>query len=337
MSGMAPPPPPRGRHLRARDAVVVVLIVVFVLALLEGRSVRHSGRAMSPGWERTLVLAVGDPAGWLADRLPLENVVDHATQPLKSGDDLGSGPGGFADSGAASGAIAPVTPDAFSPAELNVKPAAPRPLHTVLVTGDSMALLLDAEVARRLTGSGVRTVRDPHLGTGLSFSTLIDWGRLAVSQVKRDHPDAVVVFIGANEGFPLKYAGREYPCCGPEWAAAYATRARAVMSTFRQEGAARVYWLLLPAPRGAERQKIAAAVNLADQVAAQPYRAQVHILDMSAIFTPGGRYRDAMNVDGEDRIVRQSDGIHLNQAGASIATDHVLGALRADFGDQVGG
>ena len=143
--------------------------------------------------------------------------------------------------------------------------------------------------------------------------------------------------IGANYGYDLKYAGKSYKCCGPQWAAAYATRARTVMNTYRQAGEARVYWLLLPAPRDADRVRIARVVNAADTAAAQPYLAQVRLLDMSTIFTPNFRYRDSMDVDGRETLVRQADGIHLNQAGNEIAADKVVEALRADYGDQVPG
>ena len=67
-------------------------------------------------------------------------------------------------------------------------------------------------------------------------------------------------------------------------------------------------------------------------MAAEPYRAQVRVLDMGAIFTPGGRYRDAMDVGGRETIVREPDGIHLNDAGARIAADAVLRAVDRDFG-----
>lgn len=339
MSGMAPPPPPRGRHLTARDALYVVGIVVFLLVILTGRSVRHAGQEMAHGWERTMVLAVGEPAGWVADKLPLQDVVADVTDPLKSGEDLGAGAGGFDETGgaAASTGIPPVTPDAFDPAALGEDPVAPRELQTVLVTGDSMSMPLDAEIARETAGSDVKAVRDPHVGTGLTITDLVDWGKLSVRQVEKESPEAVVVFIGANDGYPLRYAGQEHECCGPEWAAAYATRARTMMNTYRQAGAARVYWLLLPAPRDPRRQRISRAVNLAVTAAAQPYLAQVRVVDLPAIFTPDFQYRDAMPVDGEDRLVRQSDGIHLNPAGAAIAADTVLEALRADFGDQVPG
>ena len=169
---------------------------------------------------------------------------------------------------------------------------------------------------------------------GISKSGLLDWGRLSTDQVREDEPDAVVVFIGANEGFPLPGpGGEEIDCCGPEWAAAYANRVRRMMDTYRQDGQARVYWLTLPLPRDGELAEVARSVNAAIEVAAQPFRAQVRVLDMEQLFTPGGRYRDAMTVGGRRRIVRDADGIHLNNAGAGIAADAVLAAVRRDFGD----
>lgn len=335
MSGMAPPPPPRGRHLTARDALLVIGIVFFVLVILVGRTVREEGENMAHGWERTMVLAVGHPAGWVADQLPFADLVADATQPLKTGDDLGSGPGGFDEGATAAAAgFAPVTPDAFDPAAIGAEPVAPRELSTVLVTGDSMSMPLDAELARALAGD-VEVVRDPHVGTGLSITGIVDWGRLATRQVEKDTPEAVVMFVGANEGFPLKYDGRQVECCSTEWAAAYATRARTLMNTYRQGGAARVYWLLLPAPRDERRQEISRTVNAAITAAAAPYLAQVRLLDMAAIFTPGFEYSDTIVVDGAEELVREGDGIHLNDEGSRIAAERVLERLRADFGEQV--
>jgi hypothetical protein len=281
------------------------------------------------------VLAVGHPAGWLADRLPpLANAAHSLGKALKSDDDLsGGGAGSFSDRGtpAAAGGVPPVTPDAFDPRALGEKPPPPRPLKTVLVTGDSMVQPLDAEVARSLAPKGIKVVRDAHVGTGISDTTIVDWGKLSISQVAKNKPEAVVMFMGANEGFPMKVAGRDVKCCSATWAAEYAYRARRMMDTYRRRGAARVYWLLLPAYRSKARNDIARVVNAALYTAASPYRAQVRLPDMGAIFTPGKRYRDAMTVDGREQIVRQPDGIHLNGTGARLAADKVVEELRADF------
>jgi len=61
---------------------------------------------------------------------------------------------------------------------------------------------------------------------------------------------------------------------------------------------------------------------------------EASIVDMTDLFTPRGRYRAAMPVNGRRELVRQADGVHLNDAGAAVALRPVLAALRADFGAQ---
>jgi hypothetical protein len=224
-----------------------------------------------------------------------------------------------------------VTPDAFDPAQIGSQPPPKQPLDTLLVTGDSLATPLDTVLARRLAPEGVDVIRDPHLGTGISNTELVDWGQLSTSQVAEHDPDAVVVFIGATEGFPLPGPAGEIDCCGPEYAAAFANRVRQVMNTFRQNGEARVYWLTVMMPRDPGSQRVMRMVNAAIGVAAEPWRSQVRVMDTVPIFTPGYEYTDAIEVDGEETIVRESDGIHLNEAGSEIAADAVLDRIDQDF------
>ena len=333
-----------GRSMRARDALICVFVAVILLLLIEGASIRNSGKKMESGIQRSAVLAVGHPAGWLADQLPLAAAADKLTAALSPDDDLSGGPGGFnsapvgggpvqaAGAGTGAGAAAPITADAFDPAELGVKRKPLPALKNLLVTGDSLAQPLDVQAARRLARDGVVTTRDVRLGTGISKTDLVDWGLLSNKQVKDSEPDAVIMFMGANEGFPFPAAGgASIDCCSAEWAAMYATRARSMMDTYRRDGDARVYWLTLPAPRDPQRQQVARVVNAAIAVAAQPYRSQVRVIDLTDVFTPGGRYRAAMTVGGRETLVRKPDGLHLNDAGAGLVLDILLKHLRADF------
>jgi hypothetical protein len=290
---------------------------------------------MDAGFERSVVLAVGHPAGWIADRFGVDGDVSRLTASL-SPDEALSSAGSFDSTntaaGTTGGAVAPVTADAFDPAALGQKPVKLAKLGTLLVTGDSLSQGIDAVLARRLAPTGTKTVREVRLGTGISKS-LVDWGSLSTQQVKDNSPDAVVFFLGANEGFPFDGpGGKSIACCGPAWAAQYATRARQMMNTFRQDAAARVYWLTLPMPRSPARQAIAKTVNAAIVAAAAPFRAQVRILDMSVLFTPGDKFRAAMPVNGRSEIVREPDGIHLNDAGDNLAADVVMAHLKEDFG-----
>ena len=313
------------RRFRARDAVVAVLVAALLLVLFEGASIRHAGEQMDPGIGRSLVLAVGKPAGWLADRLPFAGLADDATAWLSPDEELAA-TDRFDASAPAAGAPAPVTAAAFDPADIGARPEPRRRLRKLLVTGDSLSTPLDVQLSRRLASSGVDVVREPHLGTGISKTFTVDWGQLSASQVRREKPDAVVVFIGANEGFPMA----RVDCCGADWAAIYATRVRRLADTYRRNGAARVYWITLPTPRDPDRQRISRVVNAAIRVAVQPWRAQVRVVDATSIFTPDG-YRDAMEIGGRRTIVREADGIHLNQAGAGLLADEILERIGQDY------
>jgi len=195
-----------------------------------------------------------------------------------------------------------------------------------------MSQPLDADLAQKLDPKGVHVIQDPHIGTGISQSLLLDWGKEAAAQVKQHHPDAVVIFIGANDGFGMPGpGGADVQCCGAEWAAIYAQRARSMMDIYRQNGVARVYWLTLPAPRDSARQQISRVVDYSVTVAAQPWADQVRMLDMVPVFTPGFVYRDAMTIAGQATIVRQADGVHLNDAGSQLAAGIVESAISTDF------
>lgn len=323
------PAPPLGRLRRSRDALICVGVCVLLLIAFEGASIRRTGQDMEHGWQRSLVLAVGTPTGWLSDKTGLGAVKDRVLAWERTDRGVGAGQGGFAADAGAVRALAPVSPEAIDPRALGAKPAVSAALGTVLVTGDSMSQPLDAELARAFAKSGgaAKVIRDPHIGTGISQTDLLDWGGEAVAQVRADKPDAVVMFIGANEGFPLPVAGRDVNCCSAAWAAAYANRVRQMMATYRRAGSARVYWLTLPAPRDPRRQTVSRAVNAAIKVAAQPWPGQVRVVDLDPALTPGGRYRDAVG----GQLVREHDGVHLNQAGARIALDAVLDRMRADW------
>lgn len=310
-----PPVLPESRRRSARDAITAIAIVAFVLLVAQGQSVTSGANEMQPGPERSILLAIGKPTGWISAQLPFAGKAkdEPAPTPVVAG----------------GGAITAASFDARALGES--APPLPK-LTKLLVTGDSLSMPLDQILTRRLAGRGVTTDRQPEIGTGISKSDLLDWLTESAKQAKKK-PQAVVIFIGANEGFPLKTPqGRSADCCTPDWAAAYANRVRTMMQTYLTSKDVRVYWLLVMAPRDKARQKIATAVNAAVRVAGANYGSQVRVLDMPQIFTPDGKYQDAITVNGEQKLVRRSDGIHLNDDGAQIAADAVMAGIEGDFG-----
>jgi hypothetical protein len=218
------------RRFTLRDTALVVLVVFVGLLVCCGDSPLRAAQEMRPGTLRDVAVAVSRPPAWIANNLPFAELTDRATAWLSPDQDLSSA---AQAAPVTRGGIPAITADAFDPAELGATPAR-RPLQRLLITGDSLAQPLDVEIARQLAGGDVHVKRDAHLGTGISKSLVVDWTALAPEQAKKERPDAIVMFIGANEGFPLSGpSDREIECCGVEWAAAYATRVRMMMSAYR--------------------------------------------------------------------------------------------------------
>jgi hypothetical protein len=311
------------RRFTGWDAVKAVALATLLLVIFAGGSIRKAADELKPGLGRDIVKAVGKPAGWISDQLPFSDTRRDLTSWLSPNQTLiGQG---FQAGGTAPGKAASVLPPV---------PSTPQPLHRLLVTGDSLSTPLDIEIARKFAdrGSGVQVKREPHLATGISNTGLVDWSRLSSTQAANDDPDAVVLFIGANEGYPMPGPnGAQVSCCGPQWEAIFRSRVSQMMDNYLKGGVQRIYWLTLPTQRDPARKPIADDVNQAIEQAAAAHGAAVRVVDLRPRFTPGDSYRDSIEINGNQTIVRESDGIHLNETGASVAADIVIGAVDKDF------
>jgi len=206
--------------------------------------------------------------------------------------------------------------------------AAPR----VLATGDSMVQPLDEELVRPIERAGGRVIRDPRPGTGISKPLVLDWVRHAKRQAKRRRPDATVVFIGANDAEPIRSeADPRVSCCRRPWIDAYADRVNRMMRSYARDGKGFVYWLSLPTPRDDTQARRMAAVNLAiAQAAAEADQARARVVDTIPALSPGNEYHRRVRYRGRKVVVRGRDGVHLTDAGARIARDLVVAAMRRD-------
>lgn len=196
----------------------------------------------------------------------------------------------------------------------------------ILATGDSMIQIVDSFLKQRLESRRVKVRSDAHISTGITKPSLLNWPAKARSQARGVRPDVTIMFLGANDGFPIGGAA----CCGRDWVIAYAKRARGMMRSYQRRGSGTVYWLLLPVPSKRQFQPVFRGVNAALRRAARDMPGGVHLVDLPRVFTPGGRFRAQMRWDGRVRTVRQGDGVHLSTAGASIAASVVIRQLRRD-------
>ncbi|MCW3039514.1 MAG: hypothetical protein JWM31_1419, partial [Solirubrobacterales bacterium] len=196
----------------------------------------------------------------------------------------------------------------------------PGPL-TLLATGDSDIQILQDLLAERVRPRGVRTVKDDHVSTGISNPTTLDWPAHTRAMVAAVHPDVSVVFVGGNEGYPLRTpSGASAPCCGAAWVRAFARRASGMMRTLSRGGAGRVYWLLIPPPGVPPRaplfRDVIDAVDRGYELAAKEHPDTVTLVDLRKVFPAGS--------------ARQDDGYHLTSGGYRTLAQLLDRMLRRD-------
>ena len=200
-------------------------------------------------------------------------------------------------------------------------PAPARSLPRIFLTGDSMMQSLDNTITDSLAGRAEIT-SDVFIGSALSkpgFSFVAN----TRNRARRLKPAATVVFLGANDAYPLRtLTGAIAECCGEPWVAAYARRARRLI---RAAGGP-TFVFTLPAPRQPDRAARFRAVNegMRRATAAEP---DAHLLDLVPVFTPGFAYRPSLSHRGRLVRVRESDGIHVSIFGATIVSSLVIKAL----------
>ena len=197
----------------------------------------------------------------------------------------------------------------------------------LLMTGDSMIQVVD-DMERDRLAPRRKVIEEAHVSTGLSKAGIfgLNWMHHAKAQARSIHPDATVVWIGPNEGFPIDGAS----CCGAAWIKGYAARARSMMRSYRRGGFAVVYWLTLPIPRSAKLAHVMRAVNRAILRARRAAGPGVHVIDMRRTFTPHNRFQQRACYRGRCFDARQPDGVHLSLPGSRVAADIIARRLRAD-------
>jgi hypothetical protein len=209
--------------------------------------------------------------------------------------------------------------------------AGTEPPLRVLATGDSLIQPLDEKLGKPVTKAGGRVRRDPRPGTGITKPLTLDWEKHAKRQAKRHRPRATVMFLGANDSQALRSAdGPRVTCCRRAWIDAYAERVADMMRSYMRGSRGYVYWLTLPTPRQEERRPLFAAVNFAIAQAAEDAGGNARVVDTVPALSPGGRFKRKLRYRGKRVVVRDRDGIHLTGAGAAIARDLVVRAMRAD-------
>jgi hypothetical protein len=174
--------------------------------------------------------------------------------------------------------------------------------------------------ARRLVLKAPRTVRS---GRGVGLRLVDRWRLGGPERCRRERVG------GGRRGEATRFRALRPGGWRVEARTRYGSAERIVRAR-NPGGRTRVYWLLLPTPRGGFFRETFPALNAGIRRSAARARRDGRVIDLVEVFTPGGRYRDSMPVGGREHRVRQGHGVHLNTPGASVAANVIIRTMRRE-------
>jgi uncharacterized protein len=356
------PPAASGRvHVTWRHALCAGLMCFAVWLLLDAPTLLRSAQSSPIGTRRSVSMAVLRPVADVSKALGLSHIVGGTDRFI--GHTGGAGTGVLQLEGIQPSArraprgqrggphpgLAPATksspvavptptstptppvtaPDGLAPMAAPT-PAAPLRL---LVVGDSLGIDFGQPLVNDLAATNaVTALLDGHIDTGLARPDYFNWPGELQGDLARFRPQAVVVFIGANDPQNFIDGGGAVAYGTAPWSDAYAKRVGAFMQAASATGA-RVLWVGMPPMADPVLNAKMQALNVIDQAQAQLRRGVTYFASGPVLSDPQGRYATYLpDASGNEVQVREPDGTHLAAAGAQRLSQAAIAFMAHEWG-----
>ena len=318
--------------------LLVGLVCFAVWVVLDAPSLQSSAQASPFGTRRTVSLDILGPFAVVSRGLGLSHVVSWTDDIL--GRSQGGGPALAVakappkprprPTASTVPGTAPTTTTTSTLPALATDPTPADPLH-VLVVGDSVGIDLGQALVNDLAGTDVVSpTLDGKIDTGLARPDYFNWPQELQADLANDHPQLVVVMIGANDPQNMVANGNALTYGTPAWNAEYASRVGAFISE-AVAGGAHVLWVGMPPMADPGLNNAMDNLNgiVQAQVAAHP--GQATFLDTKRVLgTPQGGFTPYLtNGAGAEVNIRTPDGIHLTNDGGEVLSQAVVNSMRS--------
>lgn len=159
---------------------------------------------------------------------------------------------------------------------------------------------------------------DYHISTGLARPDYFDWPeRLGQISATESPPDAVLYMVGGNDNQSMQGPDGFLATGSDDWFREYEARVHSIVDA-ADPSTTHVYWIGLPPMRDADRDVLSMGMNDVVRRVADA-RPHVSYIDIEQRFTgPDGGYSPHIAApDGQLRLARQADGVHVTFAGST--------------------
>ena len=227
--------------------------------------------------------------------------------------------------------LPPVVEEIPEPPEQALRtPTKEEPLR-LWVGGDSMSKILGEAILRQADESGFFDAeQDSQLSSGLVRPDFFDWPGEFADLAKERHPNEVFVLVfGANDSQGIKTPdGKIYQPDEEGWAREYRRRVAGTMDILKADGRL-VVWVGQPVMRDDDFSDRMAELNVIFKEEAEK-RPWVRFVDLWPLFVDGGGNYDPYikDDDGETKLMRHPDGVHLVRDGGEKAARRILELIK---------
>jgi len=211
-----------------------------------------------------------------------------------------------------------------------------KPAEYVVVIGDTMAEQLSQGLAEALFAEHqeVAVIRKSRASSGLVRADFYDWVAEARNVVARERATAFVVMIGSNDRQPLRDGKDSFEIRSDRWRELYAKRVDDLLAELKKKNAP-IYLVGMP-PVSAQRA-YADMQYLNEILRERAAHAGVRYVDVwEGFIDEQGQFASSgAALDGQNRRLRISDGVHFTRSGSRKLAHYVERDLLRLFDSRI--
>jgi hypothetical protein len=215
------------------------------------------------------------------------------------------------------------------------QPTKQHPL-TILEIGDSLGEDLGFGLGDDVFASDpyVHVLQDAVGDTGLARPDYYNWPAHLEAELQSDHPGAVIVFIGGNDGQSFDQNG-EYVGFGTAlWHRVYASRV-ALMMRECLAAKARVLWVGMPIMQDSGFSAEMQALNSIYQAEAAEHPGVMYFSSWPVFSGSNGQYVASSLIGGQEVLLRDPDGVHIASGGGDLLAQDLVSPMEKAWGIQL--
>jgi hypothetical protein len=202
----------------------------------------------------------------------------------------------------------------------------------ILLVGDSMILEATGIVfQRQLTAQGFKVKREGVYSTGFTNTAYYNWTSRIDELLDSYKPDAVIVYMGANDGQKIysERDGYRLNYGTKNWAREYNQNVRDFLEVTSPE-VTKVYLMGHAIASTADFTGKFRTINQSFSGVSGEFE-NVEFVDIWDRFAPNGYYQRVVPFNGKRLFAKHEDGIHLTNHGSEIAFDELKKSMADDI------